>query len=180
MMGPNIQDICFLTGLRTHRIEANCFLSQKTLIFTYPTEKTLTYANFVVYYHGEGDVTKIEHVAFLIYWLNKFIFCVSFGKITKDFTVLAKTLASSQQLSMAPLVLAFLYRGMHDLLDKKFVFAAGPLWIMTLWLWAYFPRVSLVPTVKTDISCHGLRFQGLKPKDHTFDECFRFFYSDLK
>lgn len=30
MMGPTLQDVSFLTGLHSHGVEANCFLSQKT------------------------------------------------------------------------------------------------------------------------------------------------------
>lgn len=118
-------------------------------------------------------------MVFLLYWLNKFIFCVSSSRVTKDFIDLAKALASGQKLAMAPLVLAYLYRGMHDLLANRYVFSAGPLWIMTLWLWAYFPTLGPSPNKSQENTCYGLHFRGLSPRKHTFEACFRYFYSDL-
>ncbi|KAH7846579.1 hypothetical protein Vadar_015705 [Vaccinium darrowii] len=36
MMSPTIQEICFITGLRAHGQEANCFLTQTTPLYAYP------------------------------------------------------------------------------------------------------------------------------------------------
>lgn len=58
MMGPTMQDISFLTGLRAHGAEGNCFLSQKTLVFEYPASEFLAYTRFIPFFHGEGDVTE--------------------------------------------------------------------------------------------------------------------------
>lgn len=135
----------------------------------------LAYTRFVSLFHGEGEVTDEEHVAFLIYWLNKFIFCVSSSRITKDFTDLAKALALGRAVAMAPLVLAYVYRGMHDLLENKYVFDAGPLWVMTLWLWAYFSSLGPALNKIPDHTCYGLHYRDLSPQDHTFEACFRFF-----
>ncbi|KAI8547407.1 hypothetical protein RHMOL_Rhmol07G0193200 [Rhododendron molle] len=179
MMGPMMQDISFLTGLRAHGIEANCFLSQKTPVFEYPASEFLAYTRFISYSHGEGDVTEEEHVAFLLYWLNKFLFCVSSSRITKDFTDLAKALASGQKLAMAPLVLAYLYRAMLDLLENRYVFVAGPLWIMTLWLCAYFPSLGPNPVKSPEHTCYDHHFRDLAPRDHTFEACFRYNYANL-
>lgn len=124
-MGPTMQDICFLTGLPAHGEEANCFLTQKTPLFTYDNDH-LAYAHFITRWRGKGTITDSEHMTFLIYWLNKWVFCVASAKITKDFTDLAKALASSQKIALAPLELAHLYKGMNEL-DHKFLFSAGPL-----------------------------------------------------
>ncbi|KAG5523903.1 hypothetical protein RHGRI_030787 [Rhododendron griersonianum] len=134
MMGPTLQDVCFLTGLRAHGVEADCFLSQATPVF---------------------------------------------DRITKDFTDLAKALASGREIAMAPLVLAYVYRGMRDLLENQYVFAAGPLWVMTLWLWAYFPTLGPALNKNPDHTCYGLHYLDLSPRDHTFEACFKYFYSDL-
>lgn len=80
---------------------------------------------------------------------------------------------------MAPLVLAYVYRGMHDFLENQYVFAAGTLWVMTLWLWAHFPSLGPAFNKNPDNTCYGLHYRDLSPQDHTFEACFRFFYSDF-
>lgn len=179
MMGPTIRDICFLTGLRAHGEEANFFTSQKLPLFNYPSSG-LSYSAFLAKFKGTKEVDDQEHVAFLIYWLNKFFFCVSSKKITKDFTDLAKALASGKKLAMAPLFLAMVFRGMKNLLDKRFEYAAGPLWAVTLWLWSYFPSHAPRPMKLPINTCYGLNFVDKVARDHSFDECFTFFYTELE
>lgn len=74
MMSPTIQDISFLTGLRPHGVKADCFLSQKTPSFTYPESNQLVYSNFMNLFVSTGEVSEEEHIALLLYWLNKCVF----------------------------------------------------------------------------------------------------------
>ncbi|KAI8536020.1 hypothetical protein RHMOL_Rhmol10G0222700 [Rhododendron molle] len=160
LMGRTLQDLAFLTGLRPHGLEANYFLSQKTPYFEY--KEPLSFTPFINHYAQKGPVEDSEHVAFLLYWLNKFIFCVSANRVTKDFMDLACALASEQKLALGPLVLAHLYRGMKELISNKFIFAPGPLWIMPLWLWSYFPKLAPPMNKNPKHTCHGLHYAGIR------------------
>ncbi|KAI8572768.1 hypothetical protein RHMOL_Rhmol01G0226000 [Rhododendron molle] len=181
MMGITIQDVSFLTGLRSHGVRTDCFVSQKTPSFTYPESAQLAYSIFLNCFAGEegNEVTEEEHVALLIYWLNKCIFCVSSNRIAKEFTDIAKALASGQKLALAPLILAHLYHGMQELLTNKFVFAPGPLWIITLWLWSYFPTFAPKMNKKPAQACYGRHYVGQALQQHAFDFCFNYFYCEL-
>ena len=92
-----------------------------------------------MHFKGQGDVTDDEHMAFLIYWLNKFIFYNSSVAITKEHTQLALALAKGKPIALAPIVWSLLVRGLHDYVYSGFASnPSGPLWLMQLWLLSYF------------------------------------------
>lgn len=177
LMGPTLQDISFLTSLRPHGIEANYFLSQKTPYLEY--KKPLSFSPFINHYTKKGPVEDSEHVAFFLYWMNKFIFYESANRVTKDFIDLACALASGQKQALGPLVLAHLYRGMKELVSNKFVFASGPLWIITLWLWSYFPKLAPPMKKNPESTCYGLHYVETCGLRHAFGVYFKFFYHEL-
>ncbi|XP_058185682.1 uncharacterized protein LOC131302908 [Rhododendron vialii] len=177
LMSPILQDLAFLTGLHPHGTEANYFLSQKTPYFEY--KEPLSLAPFINHYAKKGPVENNEHVAFLLYWLNKFIFCVSANRVTKNFIDLACALASGQKLALGPLVLAHLYRGMKELISNKFIFAPGPLWVMTLWLWSYFPKLAPPMNKKSEHTCYGFHYTDAHGPKYAFGTYFKFFYHEL-
>ncbi|KAI8530140.1 hypothetical protein RHMOL_Rhmol11G0032200 [Rhododendron molle] len=152
-------------------------LSQKTPNIEY--KEPLSFAPFINHYAKKGPVKDSEHVAFLLYWLNKFIFCVSANRVTKAFIDLACALASGQKLALGPLVLAHLYRGMEELISNKFIFAPGPLWIMTLWPWSYFPKLALLMNKSSENTCYVLHYVDTRGSKYAFGVYFKFFYHEL-
>lgn len=172
LMGPTLQDIAFLIGLRPHGIKANYFLSQKTPYLEY--KEPLSFSPSINHFAKKGPVEDSEHVAFLLYWLNKFIFCVSVNRVTKDFIDLACALASRQKLALGPLVLVHLYHGMKELISNKFVFVPGP-----LWLWSYFPKLAPPMKKNSENTCYGLHYVETRGLRYAFDVYFKFFYHEL-
>ena len=77
-MSPTIQDVCFLTGLPAHEEDITPRLTFD-LSFEHPkTDKgkgVTALSHFVSACMGQVEVSDQEHLAFLIYWLNRFIFC---------------------------------------------------------------------------------------------------------
>ena len=67
-------------------------------------------------------MTDDEYVAFLIYWLNRSIFCSSLVSITKEHTNLALVLALAEvkPIALAPIVWSLLVRGLHDYVASDF------------------------------------------------------------
>jgi hypothetical protein len=131
----------------------------------------------------KAEVSEMEHIAFLIYWLNKFIFCSSNLKITKYYTDLAKALSVGQEIALAPIFLAHFYRCMKDLVDHQISGCTGPLWLLQFWAWSYFsdlaPEEPLEQKQKRksgDKTFCGLYLKSLAPKEHSFDECFKYFF----
>ena len=179
MMGPTIHDICMITGLYAFGQEADALISCKIPNFVYPKlNKDRSYKAWVAQYCGQGDeVDETEHVAFLIYWLNKYFFCVSSGQITQDFTELARVLIQDVTYALAPLLLASLYRGMYHFVEKAFSFGAGPLWIVMIWLWIYFPKFGPTPRVLDDHTTFAQHYMHADNPSNTFEVCFKYFYT---
>ena len=85
-MGPTITDVCALLGLLPNRDYFGPEHSSNSE-FTYPevevkgktktgkTKHISAYKTWLLHFKGQGEVTDDEPVAFLIYWMNKFIFC---------------------------------------------------------------------------------------------------------
>ena len=179
MMSPTIQEICMITGLPAHGKDADPFLELTEPPFEYPDDsKDRSYIAFPAYYAcTTGKVSDREHIAFLIYWLNRYLFCVSSYSVTMDFTPLARALALDETYAMAPFVLAYLYRGMYHMLSKEFTFGCGPLWILMIWLWVYFPKFAPTSNKLPTHSCYGLNFTEVESSANTFAGCFSFFYT---
>ncbi|XP_059637842.1 uncharacterized protein LOC132279816 [Cornus florida] len=183
MMSPTIQDVCFLTGLRPHGEEIHPLLFNPHIAYDYPTKDAATgtrhissYSHFLSVCKGTGPVTLTEHIAFLIYWLNKCMFRGPAGAITKDFTQVAIALASGQKLALAPLVLSHLYRAIHDFIAVNFATGAGPLWLLQFWLQAYFPELGPQINPYADVPLYGYHYLAAQPKSQSFAACFCYFY----
>lgn len=127
MMARTIQELRFLASIRPHGEEANALISYKSINFAYLDWKDLSYGIFLNDQKKvDGEMIEKEHISFLTYWLNRFIFCISSQKVTKNFLDLAKIFLARRKLAIAPIILAHLYRSMKELVDSRFIEGAGP------------------------------------------------------
>ena len=129
-MSPTLQDVALTTGLRPHGIEASDALEPPKISFEYPKKKDITFNYFLeqnAITDNSIEVSEMEHIAFLIYWLNKFIFYVSPLKITRYYTNLSKALSVGKKIALAPIFLAHFYRCMKELIDHGLPYCTGPL-----------------------------------------------------
>ncbi|CAL9019124.1 unnamed protein product [Prunus brigantina] len=104
------------------------------------------YGNFGVEDNADDDsispLGEIEHAAFLLYWLCKFVFCTQANKVTLEFAHLADYLAQGERLALGPFLLGHIYRTLHDVVtDGMKPKHGGPLWAFQFWLQAYFPEL---------------------------------------
>ncbi|KAL6205192.1 hypothetical protein ACLB2K_022454 [Fragaria x ananassa] len=124
----------------------------------------------------EGAVTDEEHVAFLHYWLCRYLLCSPSFKIIKANLPLAVALSRGESYALGPVVLAYLYRGINDLLHSQLNTTGGPLWILQLWLHAYFPEMRPDCFAIPNLSCHGLKYVSFKEPKLSFHDCLLFMY----
>lgn len=132
-----------------------------------------------------------DFLAFLLFWLSKYVFCVQSGGVVKELAKLAIILANGQKVNMAPLVLASLYRGLKTLTyqtsDGSPISGHGPLWILKLWIHAYFvfyPKFGanelkerLTSGSEENFACY-VDVLRLSPRTTcSFQECFEAFYT---
>lgn len=91
-------------------------------------------------------VTFQEECSFYLYWLCKFMVCSSLKRITLGFTSIAIALASGHWLALGPFLLSILYWFLFSFTRERFSDSLNePLWLLQLWIYAYFLSLALVP-----------------------------------
>lgn len=85
-------DIIHLTGLSGVGTEVNAALDHQPFDPPFEFEGSSSYANFLAKHVGPDDDEPSfnEKIAFYLYWLNKYLMCVSGVKITKKYIRLAQ------------------------------------------------------------------------------------------
>jgi len=87
---------------------------------------------------GQGSVTPREHVAFLLMWLEKFLFCGSSCGPTTNWQFVAEALESKRQFPLGKILLGYLYQMLNNASAKiavgSVVRAGGPWWLLQSWL----------------------------------------------
>ncbi|XP_059636069.1 uncharacterized protein LOC132278285 [Cornus florida] len=187
MMAPTLRDVCFLTGLKPGGDEINYLLQDEEISFYFPEQKR---AKPFVQSHGpflkemlgeEGtNVDEQEHIGFLLLWLCRYLLCAPAIQITKDLTQLAIALLKGKPMALAPFLLASLYRGLSDLITSNFSRSEGPFWLYQFWLHAYFPELALPIWLAPNDPLLSFEYARVKPKDHSFNDCFQLFYHQCK
>jgi hypothetical protein len=75
-MTPTLLDIIMLTGLDVTSSANPMNLNTKST-FEFKTKSIGGWSGYIAAYMGKGPITPREHVAFLLMWLEKFLFCGS-------------------------------------------------------------------------------------------------------
>ncbi|KAL6269642.1 hypothetical protein ACE6H2_026553 [Prunus campanulata] len=197
MMTPTVLDMAALFGLSPLGVEVNAALvapeAKGTFKAAWPTVAKLAGAkaknmlNYSSFYNNFGvednaddysiaPLGEVEHAAFLLYWLCKFVFCTQANKVTLEFAQLADYLAQGGRLALGPFLLGHLYRTLHDVVtDGMKPKHGGPLWAFQFWLQAYFPELRGAATV-ADTEPLANAFARAPRKHNTTAFCFKFFY----
>nr|BAI39969.1 aminotransferase-like [Oryza sativa Indica Group] len=93
---------------------------------------------YVAAYMGKGPVTPREHVAFLLMWLEKFLFCGSSCGPTTNWQFVAEALESKKQFPLGKILLGYLYQVLNKASAKiavgLVVGTGGPWWLLQTWL----------------------------------------------
>lgn len=104
-----------LTGLIPYSDESLTLYSYEDRMFYDLNLSDFLPKTFVRHFiYSGGNVTKEEHAAFLLYWLSRYVFCVPSNLISKEFGLLAVTLASESDYPLGKMVLATLFRSITD------------------------------------------------------------------
>jgi hypothetical protein len=146
MMTPTLFDVAAITGLRPIGETYDPTQTSNNISFI-PREST--FQKYITENRGvtDSEVSDIEHVAFLTLWLSHYIFCSSSLQVAKKFIPMAIQIHEGQQFGLGKLILASLYESIGTACDslKKVhdgstFLAAGPFWLLQLWLNATFEK----------------------------------------
>ncbi|CAN1261560.1 hypothetical protein LINPERPRIM_LOCUS10887 [Linum perenne] len=81
-------------------------------------------------------------------------------------------------------ILASIYHGMHTLTyqlgNGSKPTGSGPLWLIPLWVYAYFPKLWNGPLKVVNPSSYGIYFSKVVPSGKSFSHYFKFFYCMTK
>ncbi|CAL1387799.1 unnamed protein product [Linum trigynum] len=101
-------------------------------------------------------VSDNERVAFLHYWFGRFVLCTQQPNTDAHTTA---AIFTGECVNLDEIVLCHLYRGLHTIVNRVKVapyeggiLSAGPLWLLQLWLHAYFPATrGPLPALQTAV-----------------------------
>ena len=136
-MTPTLLDIIMLTGLDVTSSANPMNLNTKNT-FEFKTKSIGGWSGYITAYMGKGPVTPREHVAFLLMWLEKFLFCGSSCGPTTNWQFLAEALVTKKQFPLGKILLGYLYQILNNASAKiiigSVVGTGGPWWLLQSWL----------------------------------------------
>ncbi|CAB4313909.1 unnamed protein product [Prunus armeniaca] len=174
MMTPTLLDLAAMAGFRPCGGEVSALSSSKCEVDFGFTKKNKSYKVFMEANAQEtGPLTHKEHTTFLMIWLCKYVFCMASAQVTLEVQPLAEALAKGHRLALGPMVLAYLYRGLYNMvsLNPMNCNTTGPIWLFQLWLQVYFPEVRpahaiFSPNSLIGVNLLSLPLSGLKVEDY--------------
>ncbi|XP_030930631.1 uncharacterized protein LOC115956371 [Quercus lobata] len=122
--------------------------------------------------HFMGSGSKLEHEAFLSYWLSKFVFPLCEYRIERQNFPIAILLARGTRIALAPAVLSSIYSDL-GLLKEKLVAStkldteevlnlSAPFQLVQLWAWERFPALRPSPISISQCEPRPARWSKLK------------------
>jgi hypothetical protein len=122
MLTPTLLDVAGLTGLKPtgQTFDPENHISKLLFDFARPA-----YGNFIIVHHvtSSVEVSDIEHIAFLTYWLSMFIFCSRSIQIPKN--TLAIQLDEGRDICLGKLILGSLYENLNQAVASIKEYQAG-------------------------------------------------------
>nr|BAD54657.1 aminotransferase-like protein [Oryza sativa Japonica Group] len=112
-MTPTLIDIIMITGLDVTSSANPMRLNIKNQ-YDFKTKSIGGWSGYVATYMGQGSVTPREHVAFLMMWLEKFLFCGSSCGPTTNWQFIAEALEAKKQFPLGKILLGYLYQMLNN------------------------------------------------------------------
>nr|ABA97978.1 hypothetical protein LOC_Os12g24820 [Oryza sativa Japonica Group] len=136
-MTPTLIDISMIMGLDVTSSANPMSLNTKNQ-YDFKTKSIGGWSSYVAAYMGQGSVTPREHVAFLLMWLEQFLFYGSSCGPTTNWQFLAEALETKIQFPLGKILLGYLYQMLNNASAKiavgSVVGAGRPWWLLQTWL----------------------------------------------
>jgi hypothetical protein len=148
MMTPILFDVAAITGLSPIGDTYDPTRASDNIAFD---SREKTFSKYIQEHNqaDEEEVSNVEHVAFLTLWLSHYVFCSKSPQVAKKFIPMAIQIHEGQQFGLGRLILGCLYEAMQTTSealkktgDGSTFLAAGPFWLLQLWLNATFEKIS--------------------------------------
>ncbi|CAB4307235.1 unnamed protein product [Prunus armeniaca] len=154
-MTPTLLDMAAIFGFRPHGRVPDCIgdyqrrpsQEEKLKTVCLTTNKEITdhsaFSKFIEYFRAKyrKDIEQ-EHMMFLLYWINRFIFPSASKCVRVEWRHLAEALHNHSDVATGQWALASIYRCLHDVtVDPVNMNINGPIWMVQMWLQWYFPKL---------------------------------------
>jgi hypothetical protein len=144
-MTPTVFDVFALLSLRPMGAMAHPSMA----VGTGPEDNFLKgvplgYNEFIKHVKGAGasPVTYKEECLFCLFWICRFLACTSSKRVISYYLPIARCLANGVPVDMASFLLGELYRAMFLLSTEPKQSHGGPIWLIQMWAYSYFPSIA--------------------------------------
>jgi hypothetical protein len=152
-MTPTLLDIIMITGLNITS-SANLSSLNTQLTHEFKSKNIGVWGGYIAKYMGTGPVTPREHTAFIMMWLEKFLFCGPSCGPTANWQRIAENLVEKKHFPLGKYLLGYLYQTLNTTIDKmasgKTNCIGGPWWLLQIWLNLHTRKVANRPEL-TDV-----------------------------
>ncbi|XP_020421267.1 uncharacterized protein LOC109949604 [Prunus persica] len=150
-MAPTLLDMAQIFGFRPHGRPVDAVgdyhrrknqekVATPFTISPATINQNCSFSNFLKRFSAEKDKDQ-QHMLFLLYWLNRFVFPNRSSAVLLEYRHLAEALHNHTDVGLGPTVLAHLFKNLHTatLENPLNLSAPGAFWMIQIWLQVYFP-----------------------------------------
>jgi hypothetical protein len=131
-----------------------------------------------------SPVSYKEECLFYLFWICRFLACTSSKPVINYYLPIARCLVNGVPVDMASFLLGELYRAMFLISTEPKQSHKGPVWLIQMWAYSYFPSIALkfhptiVPWFYGEVWMHA-RFPREKGVP-SFPTCFKLFSDSMR
>ncbi|CAL1359778.1 unnamed protein product [Linum trigynum] len=183
-MTITLLDIAALTGISKSRVKSRRALGPAIPIAFDRSYKSLYNSNAPTI--PSEPVSDSKRVAFLYYLFGRFVLCTQ--QANKDAHI-TSAIVTGECTNLSKIVLCHLYCSLYTILnrikeaiDESGILSVGPLWLLQLWLHAYFPATrGPLPALQTAVEdttmlTYGHYLAKASSRKEDFTNYFTFYY----
>ncbi|CAL8087210.1 unnamed protein product [Prunus armeniaca] len=152
-MAPTLLDMVQIFGFRPHGRSVDVVgdyhrrknqekLPKPFTISPALINQNCSFSNYLRKFSAEKDKDQ-QHMLFLLYWLNRFVFPNRSSAVLLEYRHLAKVLHNHTDVGLGLTILAYLSKNLHaaTLENPLNLSAPGTFWMIQIWLQVYFPEL---------------------------------------
>ncbi|KAL6280385.1 hypothetical protein ACE6H2_017266 [Prunus campanulata] len=135
-----------------------------------------SFSNYLRKFSTEKDKDQ-QHMLFLPYWLNRFVFPNRSSAVLLEYRHLAEALHNHTDVGLGPSVLAHLFKNLHTatLENPLNLTAPGSFWMIQIWLQVYFPELRFPDIVLPEDQVLALPLMAAEVPKRSIEEYLMWF-----
>ncbi|XP_034197254.1 uncharacterized protein LOC117612697 [Prunus dulcis] len=152
-MAPTLLDMAQIFGFRAHGRPVDAVgdyhrrKNQEKVVTPFTISpatinQNCSFSNYLKKFSAEKDKDQ-QHMLFLLYWLNRFVFPNRSSAVLLEYRHLAEAFHNHTNVGLGPTVLAHLFKNLYiaTLENPLNLSAPGAFWMIQIWLQVYFPEL---------------------------------------